>query len=206
MKLPIEIFIFVMCALLVSAPRISVALDYELYLAQTNLRILGYSVGVVDGIDGANTRRAITQFQTDNGLKITGFLDDATKLELIPSHVQSTQLFIRSVELCKTDSDIASGLLELEKFYREQDYVALDLAKNIQDRLIYASNSIDHWPSWDNGCQFNFSFLGITCTDRCQGHLAGYEWASMRNLNSDYLCENHSYSFETGCTLFANGY
>lgn len=206
MKLPNKIFTFVMCALLVSAPRISVALDYELYLAQTKLRILGYSVGAVDGINGANTKHAITQFQTDNGLKITGVLDDATKLELIPSHVQSTQAFVKLVRQCKTYSDTESDLLDLQKLNREQDYVALDLASSIQDRLVYASNSIDHWPSWNNGCQFNYSFLGNTCTDRCQGHLAGYEWASMRNLNSDYLCKDHSYSFETGCTLFANGY
>lgn len=45
---------------------------------QKLLKLYGYKVGNPDGILGANTREAILQFQIDNGLKETRFVDKAT--------------------------------------------------------------------------------------------------------------------------------
>ena len=50
--------------------------------AQVVLDRLGFTPGVVDGKMGASTRNAITGFQTANGLKVSGELDEATKQAL----------------------------------------------------------------------------------------------------------------------------
>jgi hypothetical protein len=46
--------------------------------AQSQLSSLGYYAGVVDGSFGPLTSRAITQYQADYGLPVTGRLDRAT--------------------------------------------------------------------------------------------------------------------------------
>lgn len=45
---------------------------------QKRLNELGYSVGAADGDFGSKTEKAITQFQMDHGLDVTGKLDHAT--------------------------------------------------------------------------------------------------------------------------------
>lgn len=45
---------------------------------QSLLASLGYDVGTSDGIPGAKTRAAVTRFQSDNGLAVTGELDAET--------------------------------------------------------------------------------------------------------------------------------
>lgn len=49
-----------------------------LVMAQSQLARLGYYDGVVDGIFGPRTSRAIRQYQSDYGLAVTGRLDRAT--------------------------------------------------------------------------------------------------------------------------------
>ncbi|MBB4218867.1 hypothetical protein FHT79_006089 [Rhizobium sp. BK212] len=44
---------------------------------QRQLSELGYPVGLVDGMDGVQTRTAIALFQRQQGLKVTGTVDDA---------------------------------------------------------------------------------------------------------------------------------
>ncbi|MGH7960820.1 MAG: peptidoglycan-binding protein, partial [Candidatus Binatia bacterium] len=46
---------------------------------QRTLRRLGYKIGQADGCLGEKTHTALRQFQRDQGLEITGELDDATK-------------------------------------------------------------------------------------------------------------------------------
>jgi peptidoglycan hydrolase-like protein with peptidoglycan-binding domain len=46
--------------------------------AQEALKTLGYSPGPSDGEYGPRTEEAIRQFQRDNGLAVTGRLNDAT--------------------------------------------------------------------------------------------------------------------------------
>lgn len=45
---------------------------------QKLLKLYGYRAGRIDGGLGVNTRIAIEQFQLDNGLKVTKFVDKAT--------------------------------------------------------------------------------------------------------------------------------
>jgi len=46
--------------------------------AQRRLTALGYNVGTVDGQFGPKTEKAISAFQRDRKLKVTGTLDAAT--------------------------------------------------------------------------------------------------------------------------------
>jgi len=52
---------------------------------QQLLKIYGYNAGTPDGKFGAKTRKAIESFQTDQGLKVSRFVDKATwaKLSLL---------------------------------------------------------------------------------------------------------------------------
>ncbi|GAK50005.1 hypothetical protein Despr_2905 [Candidatus Moduliflexus flocculans] len=50
--------------------------------AQIALRQRGYQIGQVDGIWGKQTRAALTRFQQDQGLPVSGELDDATLADL----------------------------------------------------------------------------------------------------------------------------
>ncbi len=43
---------------------------------QEELSRLGYRVGPIDGVIGPTTRRAIAQYQADNGLRVTGRIDE----------------------------------------------------------------------------------------------------------------------------------
>jgi peptidoglycan hydrolase-like protein with peptidoglycan-binding domain len=45
---------------------------------QKLLKLYGYKVGRVDGVLGGNTRDAIAEFQKDNNLKVSRFMDKAT--------------------------------------------------------------------------------------------------------------------------------
>src|SRR3989338_6050980 len=45
---------------------------------QKLLKLYGYKVGKADGRLGANTRKAIKNFQEENNLKVTRFVDKAT--------------------------------------------------------------------------------------------------------------------------------
>ena len=45
---------------------------------QAELQRLGYNPGGVDGSFGPRTRRALIDFQQDNGLPVTGEIDEET--------------------------------------------------------------------------------------------------------------------------------
>jgi hypothetical protein len=51
---------------------------------QAALKARGYSVGVVDGLYGQNTRRALESFQGDSQLPVTGLPDPETRAKLLP--------------------------------------------------------------------------------------------------------------------------
>ena len=53
-------------------------IDARVETAQGILRMQGYHPGPSDGVAGYKTRLALKQFQRDNGLPISGTLDDAT--------------------------------------------------------------------------------------------------------------------------------
>jgi peptidoglycan hydrolase-like protein with peptidoglycan-binding domain len=60
------------------APKKAVRTGASLRTAQAQLADLGYYSGAVDGKNGPMTRKAISNFQRDHGLKMSGALDKAT--------------------------------------------------------------------------------------------------------------------------------
>ena len=56
--------------------------DPLVYRAQTAMKEAGYNPGMLDGIWGRETQRAIREFQHDVGLPVTGELDLATRVRL----------------------------------------------------------------------------------------------------------------------------
>jgi hypothetical protein len=63
----------------------SLSLDREtLRQVQAALKARGYTVGVVDGLYGQNTRKALEAFQGDQKLAVTGLPDPETRAKLLP--------------------------------------------------------------------------------------------------------------------------
>jgi len=54
-----------------------------IYRVQKKLKQLGYNPGPLDGIWGSKTQKAVKKFQQDNGLLVTGKLDDETRRQLL---------------------------------------------------------------------------------------------------------------------------
>ncbi|MFM9948614.1 MAG: peptidoglycan-binding domain-containing protein [Saprospiraceae bacterium] len=63
--------------------RDEVARRLETASAQVSLRDHGYKPGRVDGIEGDKTSLALSKFQKDNALPVTGNLDDVTREYLL---------------------------------------------------------------------------------------------------------------------------
>ena len=51
---------------------------HDVLLLQKKLQAVGYSITTVDGIYGAETERAVAEFQRDNKIRITGIVNNAT--------------------------------------------------------------------------------------------------------------------------------
>jgi peptidoglycan hydrolase-like protein with peptidoglycan-binding domain len=54
----------------------------DIQQAQEALKNQGHDPGPIDGIMGPQTRQALREFQSSNGLKQTGMLDSETKQKL----------------------------------------------------------------------------------------------------------------------------
>ncbi len=65
-----------------SAPGGKATTRLTLKQAQQRLNELGYDVGVADGAGGARTQNALRMYQQDQGLSVTGRLDQATMRQL----------------------------------------------------------------------------------------------------------------------------
>lgn len=48
------------------------------------------------------------------------------------------------------------------------------------------------------------SFKGYACTDDCQGHEAGYQWAEDQGISDPAECDSNSASFNEGCEAAAH--
>lgn len=47
----------------------------------------------------------------------------------------------------------------------------------------------------------NYYFYGHKCTQQCEGHIAGYEWAIANEIVDFSRCLNNSPSFHNGCEI-----
>jgi hypothetical protein len=56
----------------------------DIQVAETHLRDFGYNPGPVDGVFTAEPQAAVRAYQRRYGLPVTGRLDWATRLELVP--------------------------------------------------------------------------------------------------------------------------
>jgi peptidoglycan hydrolase-like protein with peptidoglycan-binding domain len=56
----------------------------DIQVAQTHLRDFGFDPGPIDGIYTAQTQAAVRAYQARYGLPVSGQLDYATRLELLP--------------------------------------------------------------------------------------------------------------------------
>jgi peptidoglycan hydrolase-like protein with peptidoglycan-binding domain len=54
------------------------SIDNYIFQIQKKLKALGYDPGSPDGVFGRKTKSAIKRFQRDNGLPVTGQIDDYT--------------------------------------------------------------------------------------------------------------------------------
>lgn len=79
--------------------------------AQSQLAEMAHNPGVLDGVMGPNTSRAISSFQTSKGLAVTGKLDDATLESLsidvsVGGHVQDWRAVPTQAEIDQLAADI----------------------------------------------------------------------------------------------------
>ena len=68
--------------MLLGSPLLSASPSPQIRTVQSELSTLGYQPGPVDGLWGGKTRRALKKFQKDQGLPVTGRLDEATLARL----------------------------------------------------------------------------------------------------------------------------
>ena len=72
--------------------------DYDVYRVQIKLKELGYDPGSTDGIWGKKTTAALEHFQQDNGLPVTGQLDEQTRVNLFTKKAASQLSFIEAIK------------------------------------------------------------------------------------------------------------
>ena len=72
--------------------------DDDVYQVQKKLKELGYDPGSADGIWGKKTASAVKSFQRDNGLPVTGQLDEQTRAKLIIKKPPSQVSFIEAIK------------------------------------------------------------------------------------------------------------
>ncbi len=68
--------------MLLGSPLLSASPSPQIRTVQSELKALGYQPGPIDGLWGGKTRRALKKFQKDQGLPVTGRLDEVTLARL----------------------------------------------------------------------------------------------------------------------------
>lgn len=79
--------------------------------SQRKLRELGYDPGPIDGVAGGKTASALKQFQSENGLPVTGQLDVSTATRLSQSQKQAS---VRPITDAETSKQPTSSTAERE--------------------------------------------------------------------------------------------
>ncbi|MGD9043402.1 MAG: ankyrin repeat domain-containing protein [Desulfobacterales bacterium] len=97
MKITTSIFVILFSAILL-AIGYAESNDYDVYRVQVKLKGLGYDPGSTDGIWGKKTTSALKHFQQDNGLPVTGQLDEQTRVKLTTKKAASQSSFIEAIK------------------------------------------------------------------------------------------------------------
>ena len=72
--------------------------NYVVRAIQESLDVLGYDVGVIDGVAGPKSRDALADFQSDSGLESTGNLDGATTIALSEASPDARHYIVEAVQ------------------------------------------------------------------------------------------------------------
>lgn len=75
------------------------SINLQVFALQQRLKLLGYDVGELDGVFGQATERALKEFQTRNGLKATGTLDEYTYINLVDAMDRLAHPEVRDIVL-----------------------------------------------------------------------------------------------------------
>ncbi len=94
----------------------SASANNELKQAQQKLAELGYSPGPADGLMGSKTANALSAFQKDHGLEVTGSLNEETMKALNSSKQAVNAESDLSVKLRKLDQLRKDGLISDEEY------------------------------------------------------------------------------------------
>ena len=84
--------------------------DDSVYEVQKKLKEMGYDPGPPDGVWGKKTTLALKHFQRDNGLPVTGKLDEQTRAELWVKKLPSQKSFIEAIK--QNDIIIVRALID----------------------------------------------------------------------------------------------
>lgn len=129
--------------------------DYsdDVYTLQLRLNALGYSVGAADGDYGGKTEKAVSDFQSDHGLDVTGETDEATWNALYDEHASiSEKGFTFDVKLVppfsfivpdETETDIAWLVLSDPELDCETEVEMWDSAEEYSKYMqLYVENNL----------------------------------------------------------------
>lgn len=106
---------------------------------QCLLAYLGYAPGTIDGLDGANTRKAVKAFQTDFGITADGIAGEATQKALrhaVAYGMPSSGAYKSEATGSKAETDAEKYLRE-DGFYHIPRGVDVQLTRNFRAREIH---------------------------------------------------------------------
>ena len=102
---------------------------------QTRMNELGYSVGKADGAFGSKTKKAVEEFQQNNGLEVTGTVDEATYNAVF----SETAVRSEGSDGDESVSDLQEFKSVMMKSVASQINQATDLTTTDNDRAILAA-------------------------------------------------------------------
>lgn len=100
---------------------------------QNRLNELGYSVGTADGDFGGKTKAAVEQFQSENGLAVTGIVDSDTYNALFSTPVNSE---LEESDISKKSHETNKGL--------DQNETDEKTTESVKNQLI-KENIVEFW-------------------------------------------------------------
>jgi len=175
----------------------AVTYDAVIYQAQQRLKALGYDPGAIDGYWGSRTENAVRTFQQDNGLPVSGHLDEATRKKLNLAQVplgSSPQFPISTIlqecaDLIQQES-FKAAIQKLKEFIAEnpqnaEAYYLLIKARSlaflqIMSKPSSATTVVGGFPS--KFCEPVNSYLALAPTGRYRD--------SMKQLYDIFECNN----------------
>ena len=168
--------------------------------AQELLTAIGYSTGKPDGILGKETSAAISNFQKDNSLAMTGRLDNSTKKLL--TAVAEDRLALTSEAQKRELADVAAVSSEAQKAATKAEYVRPECPNYTQrdmgvvDEMLHVGVVFNNSEKIREGIERGADVHKVVCNTRLSA------------LNADNLrfLANSGFSYKSLCISFAFPY